>query len=435
MKQSKLITILLIVLMVGGWSLAITATDNGGESDYEKHLVTAEDYMERKLYQKAIEEYKEANSVNNTEESWDFMLSAYEKRYQESTKIYSDYLDAAKKASSSYQENVDYLLKVANLYLIRNEYTSAYKVLNKAVEEGIYDEQVDKLLMKVKYAYELPWKSYSEYRSCTNGYYAVNDMGNWSYIKENGTETEFENLILAGSVGEDGIRVIQNDLRTELIDTDEIVQGILDFEPQDVGIYSEGLIAIKDSTGYDYYNLLGDKQFGQFDQAGAFTDGEAAVKKGNEWFLVDNKGEKVSKHVYEDIVLLEDQSHVKDEVMLVKEDGSYHFLNKKGKIIGNYSNVDKITNDELVAVCIEGKWGYVNLKGEEIISPSFVDAKSFSNGLAAVSNGKLWGFINTDGELVIDYTFLDADYFNSEGKCMVETGTDIWQLLSFYVEQ
>lgn len=434
MKQSKLITILLIMLVIGGWVLAFNETNNGGKSEYEKHMELAEEYMERKLYQKAIEEYKKANSINNTEESWDLMLTAYEKRYRESTKIYSDYLNSAKKASSSYKKNIDYLLTVANLYLKRDEYTAAYKALDKAVEEGIDDEQVNELLMQVKYAYELNWKSYSGYRTCINKYYAVNDRGNWSYIKEDGTDTDFKNLLLAGIVGEDGVRVIRNDIRTELVDTDEVVQGILDFSPEDVGVYAEGLIAVKGTEGYAYYNLLGDKQFGNYDQAGTFTDGEAAVKQGNKWFLVDEKGNKVSDKVYEDIVLQADQSHIKNEMMIIKQEGYYYFVNKKGKKIGKYSDVDIITDDELVAVCVEGQWGYVNLEGEEIIPPVFANAKSFSNGLAAVFDGEYWGFINEEGKLVVDYVFLNADYFNSKGKCMVETGEDVWQLLSLCVE-
>ena len=70
-----------------------------------------------------------------------------------------------------------------------------------------------------------------------------------------------------------------------------------------------------------------------------------------------------------------------------------------------------------------------------MIPPTFIEAKSFSNGLAAVSDGKYWGFINEDGDLVIDYQFLDVDYFNAEGTCMVESGMDTWQLLSLYIEQ
>ena len=48
------------------------------------------------------------------------------------------------------------------------------------------------------------------------------------------------------------------------------------------------------------------------------------------------------------------------------------------------------------------KWGYVNNKGEEVISPVYDGALEFSdNGLAAVKSGDKWGYINKKGEFYI----------------------------------
>lgn len=91
--------------------------------------------------------------------------------------------------------------------------------------------------------------------------------------------------------------------------------------------------------------------------------------------------------------------------------------------------------DNMIAVCKDGKWGFVDLEGKEIIAPKYKDAKSFSNGLAAVSDGEKWGFIDSAGNLVIDYLFYGGDYFNDEGCCMVETGQGTtWQLISLYIK-
>lgn len=132
MKQSKLITILLIILIVGGWLTALLDADNGKTEEYNAHIEMAEKYIERGLYQKAIEEYDAALLVKNTEELWTAKLDAYAKRYEESTKIYDDYLSAAQSAVSYYSKNEDYLLTLANLYLVRDEYTSAYRKIGRA---------------------------------------------------------------------------------------------------------------------------------------------------------------------------------------------------------------------------------------------------------------------------------------------------------------
>lgn len=432
MKQSKLITILLIILIVGGWLTALLDADNGKTEEYNAHIEMAEKYIERGLYQKAIEEYDAALLVKNTEELWTAKLDAYAKRYEESTKIYDDYLSAAQSAVSYYSKNEDYLLTLANLYLVRDEYTSAYRTLSNAVENGINSEKAEALLMEVKYSYEINWKAYTGYRTCVNDFYAVSETGVWTYIEEDGSDTDFEQLVFAGAVGEDGIRVIQDKERAHLIDTNEVVQGIFNFEPTDAGLFSEGLVAVRNEDSYSYYDSLGNKQFGEYDEAGTFTNGQAAVKKGEEWFLIDSKGNKVSDAAYDDIVLHADGSHLKEGVMIARKDGSYKFY-KDGKASGSYTDVDIITDDKIIAVCKDGKWGFVDLEGNEVIAPSYAEAKSFSNGLAAVSNGEYWGFIDSAGTLVIDYTFFGADYFNSEGCCMVETGANTWQLLSLYI--
>lgn len=434
MKQSKLIIILLIVLIIGGWGTALLATDIGETKEYNGHIEMAEEYMGRGLYQKAIEEYDAALDIKSTEAVWTAKLGAYQKRYEESTKIYDDYLSAAQSAVSYYSKNADYLITLANLYMVRDEYTSAYKALNNAVESGLKNEKVDALLLDVKYAFEIKWKAYTGCSACSNGYYAVSETGVWTYIEQDGSDTDYEQLLFAGPVGASGIRVVQDEARAYLIDEKEVVQGILKFAPTAAGVFSENLIAIKDDKSYSYYNSLGDKQFGEYDAAGAFVNGVAAVQKDGKWFLIDNKGKEVSSEKYEDIILQANGTHLKDGVMIAKKDGTYKIY-RDGKASGNYSDADIITDDNMIAVCKDGKWGFVDLEGKEILAPKYKDAKSFSNGLAAVSNGEKWGFIDTAGNLVIDYLFYGGDYFNAEGCCMVETGQGTtWQLISLYIK-
>lgn len=434
MKQSNLVIILLIVLIIGGWGTALLSKGNGETEEYIAHMELADEYVKRGLFQKAIEEYDAALLIKDEEEVWTIKLDAYEKRYQESEKIYDDYLVAVQQASAKYSNNTDYILTLAELYLTQGEYSSAHKVLKKAVESGVDDNRVNALLKKTKYSYELKWDTYDNYKTCVNGYYAVSNEGYWSYIEENGTGTDYEQLLFAGPVGENGIRVLQDLQRSQLVDEQEVVQSILNFEPQDAGCFSEGLVAIRKGDSYSYYDILGDKQFGDYDNAGTFINGIAAVQQGEKWILIDNKGDSASQDIYEDIVLHADGAHVKNGVMIAKKDGIYKFY-KDEEVIGEYSDSDIITNDNIIAVCKNGKWGYVDCEGKEIITPIYAEAKSFSNGLAAVYNGKCWGFIDLSGELVIDYMFSNVDYFNSEGCCLVQMGDDLlWRMISLYIK-
>lgn len=79
------------------------------------------------------------------------------------------------------------------------------------------------------------------------------------------------------------------------------------------------------------------------------------------------------------------------------------------------SNNSKQVDLELIPVQSGEKWGYVNQKGEYVITPQFVDADFFRDGLARVvsSEGNV-GFIDRNGKYVIEPKFKDATVF-SEG--------------------
>ena len=111
-------------------------------------------------------------------------------------------------------------------------------------------------------------------------------------------------------------------------------------------------------------------------------------------------------------------------------------------MVGEFDDVGVMADEDLIAVCTDSKWGYIDTKGNIVIEPQFALARSFSNGLAAVFNGEKWGYINTEGQLAIDYQFLDAGYFSTEGCSLVltdksidsETNEEIsiWQLIELY---
>lgn len=115
------------------------------------------------------------------------------------------------------------------------------------------------------------------------------------------------------------------------------------------------------------------------------------------------------------------------------------------KALQRYDQIDAFS-EGMAAVRRDGKWGYINLKGEEVIPCQFSDAfppGQFSEGLACVvderneEDNKLWnmrvGFINKKGEFVItgDYfteaptlgTVWDAESHKlpsfKDGKCAV----------------
>lgn len=78
----------------------------------------------------------------------------------------------------------------------------------------------------------------------------------------------------------------------------------------------------------------------------------------------------------------------------------------------------------LLAVMTEDRlWGYINREGDEVIPTLFQEAKSFTEGLAAVSSNGKWGYIGPQGDVVIPLMYDGAEAF-SEGRAAVNLGAD-----------
>ena len=137
------------------------------------------------------------------------------------------------------------------------------------------------------------------------------------------------------------------------------------------------------------------------------------------------------------------------------ENGKYGFMNEEGKEIipCKYDNAHAFQKNGLAAVAkiverdSQGrdlfKWGYINRKGKEVISLKYdeiSEARFEENGLCAVAKeGELskagdiiyfWGFINEEGEEVIpcQYSEVRFDRWNCDGlRCVgkkVKMGSD-----------
>ena len=70
-------------------------------------------------------------------------------------------------------------------------------------------------------------------------------------------------------------------------------------------------------------------------------------------------------------------------------------------------------------------YGYVDLEGRTAIEPAFLDARSFSEGLAAVRVAAGWGYIDRSGHWVIPPRFSAAAPF-AEGRAAVRDATGRW---------
>lgn len=436
-----LVSLLLSVLVVIGWSSMFFANDSEEKEAFEISVKAAEDYFNRGLYQLSIKEYKNALKYKNEKSLWENMFKAYDCRKEEDDEIIEEYIDSVNDACTAVPDNVGYRLRLAELYLGEDDYSSAYEVLNNAEKAQVTSKELDELYIQVKYSYDLPTEFYNKASSFINEEYIVAEEQLYGSIDAEGSEQVGQEYLCLSPLGESGIRLYKSNNDTRLIDSGGVVQGIIkDYSVKNAGIFADGMIPIlTDQDKYGYCNSLGDYMFGGFDYAGTFVSDTAAVKKDNRWILINKKGQKVHNEEFEDIVINPDGSYIKDNIIIANDGKGYTFYNEEFEHISEFrcDDIDIYTRDNLIAFCVNKKWGFVDSKGNVKIKPQYDTAKSFSNGLAAVCKDGKWGFINSDAKVVVDYMFSDVDYLNSEGSCMVnvaklsENENASWGLIKF----
>ncbi len=79
-------------------------------------------------------------------------------------------------------------------------------------------------------------------------------------------------------------------------------------------------------------------------------------------------------------------------------------------------------SEERIRVRENGKWGYLDTNGNEIIAPQYEDASDFLDGLAKVKLNKKYGFVNMTGEFMIDAKYDYIGDFSKKGTAKVSTG-------------
>ena len=170
-----------------------------------------------------------------------------------------------------------------------------------------------------------------------------------------------------------------------------------------------------------------------YQAADLFSDGRARVQtKDGKWGFIDEKGNSVISFKYADATIFHDGL-----AFVVEEGGRPYCIDKNGK------KVFDCTTAEAVCCFCDGlarfytieedkedgkvrKYGFMDKKGNIVITPQFRDAENFFDGLAAVCNeDEQWGFIDKKGKMVINYQF-EHVYGFTDGLAACCSSDDKW---------
>ena len=437
MKNIKtLVPILLVALLGLAWFSMISGT--AGESTaYNNAITEAEQSIADRLYEQAIEYYKESLRHKVDEETYMLIKQTYDMLYKEEHTAFfrQCYIDDMAIAANVFPDNEVFWWTQVDLYAEEGNYNKAFHVLKDAVNRNVQSETILDMYREMLYMVKLDYKTYDDFKTALNGYISVYDGTKWTVLDDTGERITAQYQFV-GLINDDGKGIFTNDIDTRLLDSTEVTRARFNIQVEEAGYYHEGvdLVPVKIDGVWKYLRSSGEFLPGEFEVAGSYYDGQAAAKTAAGWVLLDAEGNQTKLSQFEDIRLDLYGCHIQNGMILAKSGGKYHFYDLELNQIGDFSAdaMDIYISDAGIAFQQNGKWGFVDPAGNVVVEPVYHSARSFANGYAAVCNAEgLWGFINDRYELVIDYAYHGAFYFTQSETCLVANENGTVQFMKF----
>lgn len=168
---------------------------------------------------------------------------------------------------------------------------------------------------------------------------------------------------------------------------------VMNFDNKYGVITDEGLIALP----FDYQCI-----------APGFSEDKLITRKDEQssWTVLDTKFKEAFSVA--DIDFLDSFS---GGMAILVKNGKYGFVDEKGNpVIENKYAYAWPFSEGLASVSSDEGCGYINTSGDVIIPLTFQNAMPFAEGLAAVKRAGKWGYISSDGKMVIEckYNFVGS---------------------------
>ncbi len=167
-------------------------------------------------------------------------------------------------------------------------------------------------------------------------------------------------------------------------------------------VYNENLTPVIKDGLYGYADSTGKVIIAaKYQDAYGFDDGLALIKERGKYGFINATGKQVIKAQYDDAWGFSNQR------AKVFKNGKIALIDSQGKTLKTpkLQDSDNWYSDELIAVKVNGKWGYLDTKGNTVIAFIYDKADGFSEGLANIgiqNNQTLrYGYIDKQGKEVI----------------------------------
>ena len=443
---SKLMPIIIILLFgLSVYKLYTTRYEN--VVNYKQYLKMAREYRKDQIIVDAKENYELALNIFPSADLYKEIGDMYfENENYSSAEAYADILtDKYPKKSIGYEFGFE-------IALTRNDMVNCFKYYDKAVKRGALSKKLKKMYGDIEYSYYMLGSCYQVGEeaeglipACDEITYTDDDeeIINWYYRGVSGKTEIGTQFVKVGSFSGDYAPIVKYNDKTKknevyFIDKVGNKRHILKVKGKEfkeyTAVYNDKFGAF-DGEKWAFYDWENHKLFGDYDEVTSLKNGIAAVRNGDSWTLINEKGKQITKKTFVDVKDNGREEVYSNGIIVATENGeTYSFYDKNGKKVGKteFEDADAFNENGYAAVKIDGKWGFADNKGNVVIKPKYKEAKSYSCGYASVENENgLWGYINEDEKLVIDYEFDDGNDFTSAGTALVKNNYS-WSTLILY---
>ncbi|MDR2064635.1 MAG: WG repeat-containing protein [Prevotellaceae bacterium] len=204
------------------------------------------------------------------------------------------------------------------------------------------------------------------------------------------------------------------------------------------GSFYEGFAAIRQNGKWGFIDKTGAIVIQpEFEGVKNFSDGMAAVKQKGKWGYINNSGEIAIEPKYYDVY------NFRNDIARVErfENDEEYYINRNGNktpILPIKNKSKKLTprpedNSLVFPATKNGKYGFTDRNNNWVIPAIFTNAKEFSDSTACVNKDGKWGFIR----LYSPYEYV-KEYMKSEIKASQLNGggtSDITVLFNNAIEE
>ncbi len=392
-----------------------------GETDVAELQVDlinqANSYMEDKVFIKAIPLLEESSGyeAEHTTQAEELLKTAYL-----AINNYDEYEEILEKQMSYLQPRAEVFMEAAEYHFANNDTKDALEVLRNGVEKT-GDANITEKYENSRYEYSISADSFEEITTGMNNMIIVKRSGLWGIADSKGNviiPCEYDKISTFNNVA-----VVSKDNEIYSVNTANQRNSLLKEEIKDFSYLSQSRLFLLKEEGW----VEADTNFNTgkifFDEVGTYSNDLVPVKLNGKWGMKNKADEMTVEAVYDNIIRDELGRSYFQNAFFVQEANNIYMISEDVKLDTSYEDAKPFFTQNYAAVKNNGKWGFVDNKGNLVIDYQFEDALSFGGHTAAVKTEGMWGYINLQGKIVIEPIFLEVNsFYNGSAPVLTEAG-------------